>query len=128
MLPNFLVPETDIREDGASQEFELGSSSAKLLLVTLGITRIIEQESLDISVWGSADKQDWGSKPLIRFPQKFYCGTYQMLLDLTGCPEVKYVRVQWKVGRWGHSSEKPLFGLYVFSEELADQSLVARSA
>ncbi|MEN6534686.1 MAG: hypothetical protein ABFD89_13540 [Bryobacteraceae bacterium] len=128
MLPNFLVPETDIREDGVSQECELGSSSGKMLLVTLGITRIIEQESLDISIWGSADGQDWGAKPVVSFPQKFYCGTYQLLLDLSSRSDVKYVRVQWKMGRWGRGSEKPLFGFYVFSEELADQSLAARTA
>jgi hypothetical protein len=129
VLPNFLVPETVIREAGTGPDFELGPSQGKLLLVTLGITRIIEQESLDISILGSADNSDWGNKPLISFPQKFYCGTYQMLLDLTEHKEVKYLRAQWKVNRWGRGELKPLFGFYLFAQEAEDQVVsAARSA
>ena len=78
MLPNFLIPETVIREAGTGPELSLSSMAGGLLLLTLGITRIIEQQSLDISIWGSADNADWGAKPLLSFPQKFYCGTYQL--------------------------------------------------
>jgi hypothetical protein len=95
----------------------------KAAAADLGITRIIEQESLDISVWGSADNADWGTKPLLSYPQKFYCGTYQVLLDLNDRPEVRYLRVQWKVGRWGRGASKPLFGFYVFAEEMGRQPL-----
>ncbi|MCS6954369.1 MAG: hypothetical protein RMK57_12505 [Bryobacterales bacterium] len=128
MLPSFLVPEQIIREDGAGPELELGASQGKLLLLTLGITRIIEQESLDVSVWGSVDRSNWGTKPLVAFPQKFYCGTYQILLDLSRTPEVKYLRAQWKVNRWGRGDPKPLFGFYVFAEEAAARQATARTA
>lgn len=128
VLPNFLIPETVVREDGTGAEFELGDLQGKLLLLTLGITRIIEQESLDISFWGSPDKAAWSAKPLIAFPQKFYCGTYQLLLDLSNHPDVRYLRVQWKVNRWGRGTAKPLFGFYVFAEEMARQVLAAKSA
>ncbi len=128
MLPNFLVPEQIVREDGTGPELELGPSQGKPLLLTLGITRIIEQESLDVSVWGSADKSSWGAKPLVSFPQKFYCGTYQILLDLSRSPEVKYLRAQWKVNRWGRGDPKPMFGFYVFAEEAAEQPAAARTA
>ena len=128
MLPNFLVPETVVHEDGTGPECELGDLTERLLLLSLGITRIIEQESLDISIWGSPDNADWGAKPLISYPQKFYCGTYQILLDLNDRPGVRYLRVQWKVGRWGRGSAKPLFGFYVFAEEMARQALTAKSA
>lgn len=117
MLPTFLIPEAVIREEGASAELELGAAQGKLMLLTLGITRIIEQESLDVSVWGSADNVNWGAKPLVAFPQKFYCGIYQMLLDLTAHPEVRYLRAKWKVSRWGHGEPKPLFGVYLFLQE-----------
>jgi len=40
------------------------------LLLTLGITRIIEQESLDVSIWGSANNAEWGAKPLLSFSAK----------------------------------------------------------
>src|SRR6476620_4656149 len=74
MLPTFLVPETTVRESGKSAELEL-PATGQSVLVTLGINRIIEQESLDVFIYGSKDGSEWGSKPLLRFPQKFYCGT-----------------------------------------------------
>jgi hypothetical protein len=119
MIPNFLLPETVIRENGSSPEIELGSSRGKVIAITLGITRIIEQESLDVSVWGSADKTNWGAQPLATFPQKFYCGTYSLPVDLSGHPDVEYLRVQWKASRWGRGDSKPLFELYVFAEDAA---------
>src|SRR5450432_4105528 len=87
MLPNFLIPETVIREAGTGPEMSVGSTERGLLLLTLGITRIIEQQSLDIALYGSADNVEWSAKPLISFSQKFYCGTYQLLLDLSSHPE-----------------------------------------
>lgn len=123
MLPAFILPETTIREAGTGPALDLGNSQGGLVLLTLGITRIIEQESLDVSVWGSADNAEWGAKPLIAFPQKFYCGTYQVLLDLSQNPQVKYVRVKWQANRWGKGQTKPLFGIYVFAQEFEEKTL-----
>lgn len=117
MFESFLLPETVIREDGTGPELRLESAQGRSLLLTLGITRIIEQQSLDLSIWGSADRANWGQKPLLSFPQKFYCGTYKLLLDLSQNPGVQYLQARWKVNRWGYSDQKPLFGLYVFVEE-----------
>jgi len=55
MFPEFLLPETTVREAGAGPEINLGNQQGETLILTLGITRIVEQESLDISIWGSAD-------------------------------------------------------------------------
>ena len=123
MLPAFILPETTIREAGTGPALELEKSQAGLVLLTLGITRVIEQENLDVSIWGSAGNADWGAKPLIAFPQKFYCGTYQILLDLTQRPEVKFLRVKWQAQRWGKGEPKPLFGLYVFAQDFEQQVL-----
>ena len=127
MLPQFLLPETTVREAGTGPELSLGDQAGGTLLLTLGITRIIEQESLEISIWGSADAADWGNKPLATFPQKFYCGTYQILFDLSDRPEIKYLRVKWAVNRWGKGDPKPLFTLYLFVQSMARQ-LVAVGA
>ncbi len=123
MLPGFLLPETTIREAGNSSELDLADSRGRVLLLTLGITRIIEQESLDVAIWGSADGKDWGAKPLVSFPQKFYCGTYQILLDLSQNENVRYLRTNWAVQRWGKGDSKPLFGFYVFAQEIKQQVL-----
>jgi hypothetical protein len=128
MLQTFILPETIVREDGTGQQFDVGSSQGKTFVLTLGITRIIEQESLELSVWGSADGSDWGTSPLLSFPQKFYCGTYTMLLDLSRTPDVRMVRVQWKVNRWGRGEPKPLFGIYVFTQESEELTLAAAGA
>ena len=45
------------------------------------------------------------AKPLVAFPQKFYAGQHPLLLDLSQRPEIKYVRAQWVVNRWGRGSE-----------------------
>jgi hypothetical protein len=123
MLPGFLLPETTVREAGNGSELALGDAQGRTLLLTLGITRIVEQESLDVAVWGSPDGNDWGAKPLVAFPQKFYCGTYQILLDLTQHPDVRFARVKWSAQRWGKGDSKPLFGFYVFAQEMKHQVL-----
>ncbi|HVN04048.1 MAG TPA: hypothetical protein VMT86_06490 [Bryobacteraceae bacterium] len=123
MLPSFLLPETTIREAGTGPEIDLGDSRGGLILLTLGITRIIEQESLDVSVWGSADNIEWGAKPMVSFPQKFYCGTYQIMLDLRAHPDVKYLRVKYQAHRWGKGEPKPLFDAYVFVQTIEQQAL-----
>jgi hypothetical protein len=128
MLPNFLIPETVIREAGMSPELSVDSAQGRLLLLTLGITRIIEQQSLDLSVWGSTDNVEWGAKPLISFPQKFYCGTYQLLIDLSQHPDIKHLRAKWQVSRWGRGDPKPLFGIYLFAQDATKQVAIAKSA
>jgi hypothetical protein len=121
MLPQFLLPETTVREAGAGPDMRLAHHEGGTLILTLGITRIIEQESLDVAIWGSADGSDWGTKPLVSFPQKFYCGTYQLILDLAGRPDVKYLRVKWQVNRWGKGDPHPLFTLYLFMQAMQAQ-------
>lgn len=125
MLPNFLVPETEERANGESGVIELGPSKGKLLSLTLGITRIIEQESLDVAVLGSTGEEGAEFAPVISFPQKFYCGTYTLLLDLSKHPDISQLKVTWKMSRWGRGEPKPLFGFYVFAEEAASVAATA---
>lgn len=66
--------------------------------------------------WGSRDKTDWGTKPLAAFPQRSYCGMYSVLLNVSACPEIKYVRAQWKMSRWTTNSPEPLFEFSVDAE------------
>jgi hypothetical protein len=127
MLPQFLLQETTVRAAGTGPELSLGEPRGETLILTLGITRIIEQESIDVSIWGSADGSEWGAKPLVAFPQKFYCGTYQILIDLADHPDVKFLRTKWAVNRWGKGDPKPLFTIYLFAQAMSRQ-LVAVGA
>jgi hypothetical protein len=117
MLPEFLLEETVVREAGTGPAMSLAGQQGGMLILTLGITRIIEQESIDLSIWGSADGSDWGTKPLATFPQKFYCGTYQILCNLADHPDVKYLRSKWAVNRWGKGDHKPMFSIYLFAQD-----------
>lgn len=117
MLPAFVVPETKVRESGVSRRLDLTEPRPSSIFLTLGITHILEQQSLDVSVYGSADGEHWESRPLLAFSQKFYCGTYQMLLDLDTRPEIRYLRAQWRVNRWGRGDLQPLFAFYLHAED-----------
>ena len=125
MIPNFLVPEQVVREDGNGPVFDLGSERVSALALTFGITSVVEQESIDLAVYGSADGETFGPKPIAAFPQKFYCGTYSLYVDLSGCPDVRYIRAGWKMNRWGRGEPTPLFSLYVFAEPAAANVMVA---
>jgi hypothetical protein len=111
MCPEFLLPETTVRDAGAGPAIDLREERGGLLLLTLGITRIVEKENIDIGIWGSADGADWGRSPVASYPQKSYCGVYPLELDLTRRQDVRYLRAQWDVNRWNQASGKPLFTL-----------------
>jgi hypothetical protein len=125
MLRNFLLPESIVRADGTGPEIDLGPKRGKLLVLTLGITRILEQESLEITVWGSPDGENWGSKPLAKFPPKFYCGLYSILLNLGSRTDLRCVRAQWKMSRWSKRESLPMFGFYLYAEESGARVSVA---
>jgi hypothetical protein len=125
MLRNFLLPESIARADGTGPEIDLGSKRGKLLVLTLGITRILEQESLEVTVCGSADGEKWESLPLVKFPPKFYCGLYSILLNLGSRNDVRYLRVHWKMSRWSKRESMPMFGFYVYAEESGARVSVA---
>ncbi len=120
MHPAFLLPETEISESGAGTPFELDAldqpERAEQLTLTLEITHILQQHSLELAILGSRDGTNWLYPPLAGFSQKFYCGTYHLSLDLTNRPDVRYLLPRWKLSRWGHSSGQPVFGLYLMIE------------
>ena len=119
MLDTFLLPETTIEKAGESAAVQVNDGAGKPCLLTLAITKIVEQESIDVSVWGSPDGQQWAAKPLTAFPQKFYQGIYQQLLDLSRSPEVQFLKLKWAVNRWGVGDVKPNFTFMVKIQEQA---------
>ena len=103
---------------GDGPAIELGDGAGKVFLVTLEICRIIEQESLDVSIFGSADGAAWGAKSIAAFSQQFYCGEIPLLLDLTALPDVRFIRLHWEVARWGRGTETPMFEFDVRMKEV----------
>ncbi len=113
-----LLPETVVDAPGQGPAFELGELTAKPLLLVLRISEIIEQESLHVAVWGSADGTDWGDAPLFWFPQEFYRVVRPAALDLGQRPEVKFLQARWEVNRWGRGSPRPHFKFSLEVREL----------
>jgi hypothetical protein len=118
MLPNFLFSEQAVTQDGDGPAIEIDGASGHVVQLTLGITDAIEQQSLDVAVYGSPNGAEWGAKPLTTFPQKFYKGMYTILLDLSPWPETRFLKINYKMNRWGHWTSGPVFKFFVFAEPL----------
>jgi hypothetical protein len=124
MIEAAFVPEkTVVTAKGDGAAVDVSAAAGHAFLLTLDITRIIEQESLEIIINGSADGAAWDAKPVATFPQKFYCGQYPFFLDLGDQPNVKFLRAHWEVARWGRGTETPMFEFGLTLKEIPSQML-----
>ena len=129
MIDTHLVPEKTVataKGDGPS--LDVSGAASRVFLLTLDIVNVIEQESLDVSILGSADGAAWGPKPVVAFPQKFYRGRHPLLLDLNAHAPVKFVRAHWEVSRWGRGDTTPRFEFNVAIREVPPDVLQAATA
>jgi hypothetical protein len=128
MMDALLVPEkTVVNAKGDGPVLDVSHASGRIFLLTLAITNIIEQESLDVGIYGSADGATWDAKPIVAFPQKFYREEIPLLLNLTARPEIKFVRAHWDLARWGRGTETPMFEFHVTLREVP-QEILAEAA
>lgn len=104
-----LVPEGNFHENGAGDAVDIGAGPGRSFLIELDIFRVIDQESLDVSLWGSADGKEWGAMPLLKLPQRFYPGNTRAVLELSEHPEIKFIQPRWEVNRWGRGRPVPVF-------------------
>ena len=124
MIDTFLVAEkTIVHAKGDGSPLDVSGAPTRVFLLGLNITQIIEQESLDVQIFGSPDGNTWGAKPIVGFSQIFYRGEWPLLLDLRGLPDVRLVRAHWEVNRWGRSSEPPMFEFQVSLKEIPAEIL-----
>ena len=128
MIDTVLVEKSVVTAKGDGPAVDITGATSRVFLLSLDITRIIEQESLDVSIYGSADGTAWGPKPIVAFPQKFYCAQSPLLLDLTQHPEVMFVRAHWEVARWGRGAETPMFEFSLRLKEVPPEILRAATA
>lgn len=117
-LVDLVAAKTVVTAKGDGVAVDVSAATSRVFLLTLEITNIIEQESLDVSVFGSADGAAWGPKAIAAFPQKFYREQAVLLLDLTAHPDVKFVRARWDVARWGRGTETAMFEFGVTMREV----------
>ena len=129
MIDTFLVPDkTVVNAKGDGPSVDVSGASNRVFLLTLNITSIVEQESLDVSIHSSADGSTWSAKPVTNFPQKFYQAQHPLLLDLTGHADVKFLRAHWEASRWGRGSETPMFEFNVSIKEVPTDILQEATA
>ena len=69
--------------NGNGDSVAVSASPTRTFLCLLTVTEQMEQESLDVSIYGSADGTTWTSKPLLKLPQQFYRGHAKMVLDVS---------------------------------------------
>ena len=116
----FLVPAgTTVEGSGQGAPLELGALAGRALLLILQVDQVLEQESLHVSIWGSADGQDWGTQALFWFPQKFYSGSTPAALNLGPRPDIKFLQARWEANRWGRGIPRPYFKFAVEVQEAA---------
>jgi hypothetical protein len=116
----YLVPAGTTSEgSGQGAPLELGALAGKAVLLILEIAEVLEQESLHVSIWGSADGQNWGTQAVFWFLQKFHCGVTPAALDLGQRPDIKYLQARWEANRWGRGIPRPRFKFAVEVQESA---------
>jgi len=119
-IVSYLVPAGTTSEgSGQGAPLELGALAGKALLLILQIDEVLEQESLHVSIWGSADGQGWGAQALFWFPQKFHPGVTPAAVDLGQRPDLKFLQARWEANRWGRGIPRPRFKFAVEAQETA---------
>jgi hypothetical protein len=109
---------TLVKENGSGAAIDIRGSQTRTFFCAMNITDQIEQESLDVSIWGSADGENWGTHPILKLPQQFYKGETRAVLDLTLVPEVNFIRGAWDLVRWGRVAPTPMFVMGLHLSEI----------
>jgi hypothetical protein len=114
-----LIPfDTKVEENGGGGKVDISASSTRTFFCVMLISDQIEQESVDISIWGSADGENWGTHPILKLPQRFYRGETRAVLELVLRPEVKFIRARWELNRWGRVAPLPMFRIGLRLQEV----------
>lgn len=108
---DLIAKDTLVQENGAGAAVDIRASQTRTFFCVMNVTDQIEQESADVSIWGSADGESWGTQPMLKLPQQFYRGETRAVLDLTLAPEINFVRAGWDLNRWGRVAPLPMFVL-----------------
>jgi hypothetical protein len=109
MKLDLIPPDTRMEATSDGAAFDVSGSASRTFLCLLTVTEQIEQESLDVLIYGSADGENWTKKPLLKLPQQFYRGKTKLVLDLSLRPEIKFIRARSELNRWGRGAPLPMF-------------------
>jgi hypothetical protein len=116
---DLIPPGTRLTANGDGEAFNIDSSQTRTFLCSMDISEQIEQESIDVAIWGSVDGLDWGKMPLLKMPQRFYRGDTRQVLDLSTKPQIRFLRAKWELTRWGRVAPHPMFVLGFYLIEIS---------
>ena len=106
---DLILFDTKVENNGEGEKVDVSASSTRTFFCVMVISDQIEQESIDVSIWGSADGENWGAHPFLKLPQRFYRGETRAVLELVLVPEIKFIRARWDLNRWGRVAPLPMF-------------------
>jgi hypothetical protein len=109
MKLDLIPPDTRMEASSDGTPVNISGSATRTFLCVLTVTEQIEQESLDVLIYGSADGENWTKKPILKLPQQFYRGQTKLVLDLSLRPEIKFIRARSELNRWGRGAPLPMF-------------------
>lgn len=115
---HLIPPNFRLTSDAFGPTFDIAETHTRTFLCSMFITEQVEQESVELSVWGSPDGEAWEPKPLLIMPQRFYKGETRQVLDLSLQPQIRWIRAHWKLTRWGRVSPHPMFVISFTATEI----------
>ena len=125
MKQMFLFPEMTAHTSGFGPAVDLGDAAGQLIVLTLDITCIQEQQTLDAVIWGSTNGTDWGPRPIFSLPHRYYCGTYHHHIDLSNYKELRFLRLEYRLRGWLPQSHKPVAIFSAHAELCPEEALTA---
>ena len=115
-----------------SLAFGIGANTAIFTLLDQILLRLLPvkepQQLALLTMRGRHYGSNWGGKPLLVFPQKFYRGEHPVLLDMSPHPEVKFLRAHWEVARWGRGEATARFEFSLKLREVSAEVLEETTA
>jgi hypothetical protein len=124
MMEAFLVPEkTVVSAKGDGPALDVSGAKGRIFLLTLAITNIIEQESLDVSIHGSADGATWDAEPVVGFSAEVLSRGNPAAAQSDGAAGDQVYPRALGVGRWGRGTETPMFEFHVTLREVPKEIL-----
>jgi hypothetical protein len=123
-----LIPlNTLVEKSAAGEKVDVSTSATRTFFCVMLITEQLEQESIDVSIWGSADGENWGTQPILKLPQRFYRGETRAVLELAFWPDVKFIQARWDLNRWGRVAPLPMFRVGLHLSEVPAMPLQAHT-
>lgn len=109
---------TKVEENGQGEKVDIGASSTRTFFCIMVVSDQIEQESIDVAIWGSQDGENWRAHPILKLPQRFYRGETRAVLELVFVPEIKFICARWELNRWGRVAPLPMFRVGLHLQEV----------